>query len=285
VREINSKIEKIDNFEIKEKDIVTLTQTNHIVEVQYLSNQNHRQTIQKLDNDRYICLATGEIKEYNHTENRSQSINSIRQSVKKIRYLINNNFIGSQNELFITLTYADNMQDTEKLYKDYEKFVKRLKYYQKADIDYICLIEPQSRGAWHIHMLMKYKDNRKAYIANETLSKLWGNGFVSVKSLHDVDNIGAYLSAYLTNIDNNKEGKGLRLYMYPVGVNIYRCSRGIKHPEREKLTYEKAKSRVGEGQLTYSASIKVNINNDAADNEQAIIISKEYYNMKRSLTQ
>ena len=35
------------------------------------------------------------------------------------------------------------MQDTKRLYKDFEKFIKRLRYKLKLHIDYIVAMEPQ----------------------------------------------------------------------------------------------------------------------------------------------
>ena len=63
--------------------------------------------------------------------------------------MINNNFTGKPNELFVTLTYAKNMTDTKRLYTDMNKFIKRLKYKYKesSDIDYLAVVEPQGRGA------------------------------------------------------------------------------------------------------------------------------------------
>ena len=85
---------------------------------------------------------------------------------------------------------------------------------------------------------------------------MWGFGFVSVKSVDkNIDNIGKYLTAYLTdlpidkgtNISKELVGgevkeltskdeskriiKGARLKMLPVGIRIYRYSRGIKKPD------------------------------------------------------
>ena len=72
----------------------------------------------------------------------------------------------------------------------------------------------------------------------------------------DVDNVGAYLSAYLTNaivdaddededtveVDGVKKAviKGGRLHMYPTGMKIYRCSKGLKKPEKSFISSAKA---------------------------------------------
>lgn len=289
------------NVFISNDDLVTVTRMSHIVEVQYLEKRNTKSHIKKLDKDRFLELSTGEIKEFSHIENRSESLNSLRQTFKKLRYLINNNFTGKGNELHVTLTYAENMTDTEKLYDDFRKFMQRLKYQYKniSSIDYISVIEPQERGAWHSHLLLRFNDLDKVFIENKVLADLWGHGFVTIKSLKDVDNIGAYLSAYLADVELTEENvlkalsnkseikivqvdgkqkkfiKGGRLHMYPPGMNMFRKSKGIKFPARENMRYDKAKKIVGSAQPHYSKTYHV----DTDDFQNTI--HYEQYNLKR----
>lgn len=286
---------------IPDGDLVTVTKMNHIVEVQHMQKMNRKAHIKKLDKDRYIYLGSGEIKEFDHIENRSQSFNSLRQTFKKLRYLINNNFTGAGNELHVILTYAENMTDTKRLYKDYEKFIKRLRYKYKdiSSIDYISVVEPQGRGAWHCHVLLRFNEIDKVYIENSELAELWGHGFVTIRSLKDVDNIGAYLSAYLTDVELTEDNiisfvdtdyvivvkevngqeknivKGGRLHLYPSGMNLFRKSKGIVYPERQRMKYKEIKKIVGSAEPTYQKSITVE--NDDFTNT----INYEQYNLKR----
>lgn len=276
-------------------DLVTVTKTKHIVEVQYMEKMNFTNHIKKLDKDRYMVIDTGEVKEFEHIENRQGSLNSLRQTFKKIRYLINNNFEGKGNELHVTLTYAENMTDTERLYKDFKRFMTRLKrfYKEKTTIDYISVVEPQERGAWHCHVLMRFNCLDKVFIEHHKLEEMWGQGFVKIKSLKDVDNIGAYLSAYLSDIELNEENwkqalnkeikevdgkkyiKGGRLHMYPPGMNLYRKSKGIKFPERSRMRFEEAKKIVGSAQPHYSKVYQI----DTEEFQNTIYY--EQYNLKR----
>lgn len=282
-------------------DLVIVTGMNHIVEVQHMRKMNRQAHIKKLDKHRYVDLGTGEIKEFKHIENRSQSYNSLRQTFKKLRYLINANFEGKQNELHVILTYAENMTDTKRLYNDFDKFMKRLryKYRNESSIDYISVVEPQGRGAWHCHVLMRFNDLKSIYIKNKDLADLWGHGFVQVKSLKDVDNIGAYLSAYLTDIELNDsniiaaaknkmeiktvavEGvskkyiKGGRLHLYPSGMNLYRKSKGIKFPDRQRMKHKNVKKIVGSAKPHYEKTYIVE--NDDFENT----IHFQQYNLKR----
>lgn len=286
---------------ISPEAMVTVTQMNHLTEIQYMEKMNRAVAIKKLNKDEYVNLATGEIKEYQHIENRSESYNSLRQTFKKIRYLINNNFTGKPNELFVTLTYAENMTDTKRLYTDMNKFIKRLKYKYKesSDIDYLSVVEPQGRGAWHIHVLLRFNALSSVFVPSHELAGLWGHGFIKIERIQSVDNIGAYLSAYLADVeltdDNIRNAvaedreivekevdgvkkqfvKGGRLHMYPSGMNLYRKSKGIAFPERKKMTYKNAKKIVGSGQPHYSKRYEIE------SDEFSNTIAFEQYNSKR----
>lgn len=275
---------------------------NHIIEVQHMEKMNFKNNIQKLDKDRYMEISTGEIKEFSHSENRQQNYNSLRQTFKKLRYLINNNFQGKPNELHVTLTYKKNMIDTKQLYKDFEKFHKRLKYKYKSltAIDYVSVVEPQGRGAWHCHVLLRFNDLDKVYIKNSDMRALWGHGFVTVKTLDKIDNIGAYLSAYLADVELTEETihnalqeereivikevdgkekkfvKGGRLHMYPPGMNLFRKTKGMEYPERKMMKYEKAKKIVGSAEPHYTKSYHI----ETEDFQNTI--TYEQYNTKRS---
>ncbi len=278
---------------------------NHVTEIQQMEKMNNQANIVKIDKDRYVLKETGEIHTFNKSETRKDNHNSLRQTFKKLRYLINNNFIGYDNELHCTLTYAENMTDTKRLYRDFDSFKKRLKR-KFNNFDYLDVVEPQERGAWHHHLLLRFNGSDKAYIKNSDLAKIWSHGYVTIKNLKDVDNIGAYLSAYLADIEltdkdmslgnekvrqainkglevrekvvdgeQKKFIKGGRLHLYPPGMNLYRKSKGIVFPERQKMSYKQAKKIVGNGDPHYSRIYNVEIN----DFENTIIF--EQYNSKK----
>ena len=160
--------------DIKDTSMVTLTTMGHIFEIQYMEKKNCKLHIKKISKDEYIELQTGEIKEFNKTDKRSESINSLRQTFKKLRYLINANFQGKTNELFITLTYAQPdgkpITDKDKVYIDFKKFIKKLryKYKDKTTIDFINILEPQETGSWHCHVLIKFNQLQYIYQGNQS---------------------------------------------------------------------------------------------------------------------
>ena len=295
--------------EIKGQKIVKLTDMGNIKEIMCFEKRfKNPVQIKKISKDEYVVLSTGEIQQFKKTFNRSEGKESLRRTFKHIRELINTNFVGNKNELCFTITYKENITDPKVLYKDFDKFIKKLKYKYKS-VDYINVVEPQGRGAWHCHILLRFNDCKKIYIPNKEIAAMWGHGFVKVKAMKkDIDNLGAYLSAYLGDIELNEENvmecikngsirinkplnvkeidvngvkkkfiKGGRLHFYPTGMNIYRCSRGIKRPTVTHMSYENAKKIVGAGTPTYSSCTV--IQDDNGNNVNSII--HEQYNLKR----
>lgn len=319
-----------ESREIHEGQIVRVTKMNHIVEVLHLALEpNALIGFTKIDKYTYRNNRTGEILHYNLSETRMDNIAGVKESTKKIRNLINNNFTGEANEIWHTTTYAENMTDKDMLYRDNEVYWKRFKR-KYPSAEYICVVEPQARGAWHTHWLIKDPSRTSLFIPNAQLAEMWGHGFVTTKRPKSVDNIGAYLSAYLCDLEVTEENiptimqainqnqnvfetvtlddgtehtiqmhdkhkiqlvekdievngkkvkkqfaKGARLFMYPVGMNLYRCSRGIIKPETYKDEYGEIKEIAGR-QPSYSKTIDL-IQDDKVVNS----ITYEQYNLKR----
>lgn len=294
------KIEQIQG-KIDNHSLISLKQMGHIFEVCYCEHRNNKATIQLLDKDNYVILNTGEVKQCDHISNRSENIAQVSQSLKRLRDYINTNVIEPNNCKWITLTYKENMTDTKRLYNDFKNFIKRFKY-QYGNFEYIVAMEPQERGAWHCHCIIIF-DKKAPFIRNKIIEQLWGQGFTKTNKLNDIDNIGAYLTAYLGDMEYKKEYgniekfnikevdeiggiklktpkkfiKGGRLCMYPPNFNLYRISRGIKKPTKEYMQYSVAKEKVGLGNPTYSKTIKLTDNSNNFTN----VISYEYYNTKR----
>lgn len=303
--------ENLDTIKIGREDLVSLKIMGHIYEICYLQKKNNKISTQLIDKDHYMYLDTGEIFECNHIENRSESKFQVGQSLKRLRDYINTNVVDTNKCKWITLTYAKNMQDTKKLYKDFQKFMQKLRYqYKDYKIEYIVACEPQARGAWHMHLILIF-DKVAPFISNATIEKLWEQGFTKTTKLDNIDNIGAYLTAYLGDMEfteenilelqkqglnvsqmslkevNEIEGikleepksfiKGGRLYMYPPKFNLYRISRGIKKAKKEYYSYHVAKEKAGLRLPTYSKGIKISDLDNSFDNR----IIYEYYNTKR----
>ena len=305
----NFKVKKIDNIKIPENANVRVKLTGTIMELMYSQKTLNTQIfIKKLNGHEYVDLRTGEVFEYDIIENRSENLDSVRRSLGRLRDYINTNVLSVINCKWVTLTYAENMTDTTKLYDDFKKFVKKARY-KYGYFEYIIACEPQGRGAWHIHMLMIFP-NKAPYIPNKIMSEIWSHGFTTTKKLDEnISNIGAYLTAYLGDFDYSdldklssqelqkmqgkqikdvevleadgtkipkKIIKGGRLHMYPANFNLYRCSRGIKQPAVFKeIEIEVQKIiKVSRAGLTFEKTISIS----NTDTEFKNTLNYRYYN-------
>lgn len=260
-----------------------------------MSSRPSAPSIQKISATEYINLLDGTLHEFQKSDTRADNTDSLRKSFKQLRDIVNCNTTNNDCLHWVTLTYAENMQDTKRLYKDFDRFWKRFRRYcQKCKYpipQYITAIEPQERGAWHIHCIIIWNMKRPYIDNNGVFEPMWGQGFTKIKGVpEDCDNFGAYLSAYLSDIQVSEDGdekpnddkskkyvKGARLKFYPVGVNLFRHSRGVKLPTSEQLCTDSIeKEKASSGKLTFNCSYTV-----SDDDGKERYISKSYYNTKR----
>lgn len=299
------KIERIKKTTIKNEAIVSLKSMGNTYEICWCEHKNNKASISKVDKNHYIDNTTGELKECKHISNRSDSKSQLAQSFKRLREIINTNVTNVNNCKWITLTYRDEITDTKQVYSDFDKFIKRFKY-KYGKVEYINVCEPQGNGRWHFHCLIIFP-SKAPYIDNSEICNLWGNGFTKTQKLdYRIDNLGAYLSAHISDIEINEDDihnldygnstikkvnyvngvklnspkyyvKGARLNLYPPNFKLYRTSRGIKKPIKEYMTYEQAKEKIGLDEPTYSKSIKLSETNGQFNSK----IVYEHYNIKR----
>lgn len=279
--------------------------------------------LRRISADFYEDLRTNEVFEYSHIENRSQCAQSIRRTLFRVRAIINTNVLASSCARWVTLTYRDNMCNTKQLYDDFSSFWKRFKRFSEkmewGRPEYICIVEPQGRGAWHIHAFFLWNVQAPFIPNNEILEPLWGHGWTVCRAISGaIDDIGAYFSAYLSDIElkafeklpesekvdalssgsldivsreildydgklvKKRVVKGARLHMYPPKMQILRRSKGIRNPVEERIIYGDACRDVGKAQRTYSRAYEIIERNKSTGAEERInIISKEYYNERR----
>lgn len=308
---MNTKINRLKDYDINPRDEVTLiTYNSWLKEILYVKNKNSKGRIKLLPGGKYQNTATGEIKQCKkQIENRAQGKDSLRKTFRKIREAINTNCTDVRKCKMITLTYKENMMDTKRFDSDINKFVKKFNYrYGKSENIKVC--EPQARGSLHAHIIFIWDDVAPNIDYNDVI-RMWGKGFVKVSPLYDnVDNLGAYFTAHLSDLpveecditceeafkkkmgikevyldaETGKELKspkyyikGARLDLYPPNFRIYRPSRGLKKPTRDKMEYRGALKKVDSDEPTFESSIRVL---DSDGNELNVIVRK-YYNSRR----
>lgn len=199
---------------------------------------------------------------------RTDNISTLKKSFKRNRDIINCNFTGDNNELFLTLTYRDRKRgkDIKAVNADFDRFIKRIKrktHVNTVNLVWFSALEPQADGTWHLHCLLKWQDRKRIFIANTMLTTLWGCGFTKTTAIDNVTNIGAYLTAYLTNVvvDSTEENemkdsttwtvnhehmieKGGRLGYYHSFTHVGRHSRNCKHPQTSYMNADQLNQMV-----------------------------------------
>ena len=306
--------EKLDQIPEKNPNVlVKVTEMGNVVEVQYMSRRNCKQTIQMLQGgEQFVICATGEVKDVEHHATRKDNKKGLYKTFANARAVINANVTDVSKVRWCTLTYAENMTDPKRLYEDFRKFNMRFQTYCKgkgySKPEYIVMMEPQGRGAWHAHLLYIWQDQKAPYISNQDFRELWGHGFVRIKKLDNVDNVGAYLTAYLGDMEidemdfskavgkqckvvevEDEDGKkvkkaivkGARLDLYPANFNMLRCSRGVKRPVEEMMCQDQASKKVLGATKTFESAIKLTDH----ENDFETVIIREQYNKVRGKNQ
>lgn len=318
------KVERLDKLPDGWKPrYIKCTRAGNISEFVQMSRKPKDIDARRISKDFYIkpSEGSGELHEYAHSSDKSGCIDSVRRSLAALRLIINANCSDARRLSWVTLTYAENMTDTKRLYEDYKSFWKRFIYWCKkqgySSPEYIAVAEPQGRGAWHLHCLWIWSDKAPFIDNNTVLWKLWRHGFTKIKAVRtDCDNLGAYFSAYLSDMtveeweqahgcqiadeyttekevqqeDGSKVSKkivkGARLKLYPAGMNIYRASRGIVRPVSDELTAAAAeKEKASAGTLTFASAVAIETDSAGVGGFGSQIIAKEYYNSKRPKSQ
>jgi len=281
----------INNFTPDDNAITHVCISGNVTELRAMDRSyNNLRHIKRINQNEYYDTRTGEVKEYQRREQkRNRNMN---RSFERLRQLINTNFTGEINERHITLTYAEKMTDFDKASKDFKRFWEKL-HYHYPDLEFIRIIEPQHTGSWHIHALLKSNNYRNLSIPLEQIETLWGNGFVRKTLTLGCDNVGAYFTALLKNLDvfendtketNDKQYiiKNARLQFYPPNKRFYGYSKGIIQPTRFKTTYKKALKYVNEKDLTYSSASEIILTYDNLDENVTVNkIARYQFNKKR----
>jgi len=316
VRKIEFK--KLEEIPSKNPNLpVKVTTMGNVIEVQYMSRRNNKQTVQMLPGgEQFVICSTGEVKDIEHHKTRKDNKKGLYKTFANARGVINANVTDVSKVRWCTLTYAENMTDTKRLYSDFVKFNKRFQYYCASKgyskPEYIVMMEPQGRGAWHAHLLYIWQDMKAPFIPNEEFRDLWGHGFVRIKKLDNVDNVGAYLTAYLGDMElsevnaeefekvtrgatikqvevEEEDGtkvtkavlKGARLNLYPADFKMLRCSKGVKRPVEEMMYQDEVEKKVLGATKTFTSAVQLN----DTENDFNCVIIKEQYNKVRGKNQ
>jgi hypothetical protein len=198
---------------------------------------------------------------------RQQTVRDARNTTRRLALM---NF--NDNDKFITLTYKKNMRDIEQADKDFKNFIKRFKYkFDLKNFKYLAVREFQKRGAIHYHFIcnwdikLKTEDEIKNY--ERILGKdIWKHGFVDIKQMNNIDNVGAYIIKYMT--------KNVAVEFFK-GKKIYLCSQGLDRPKIYKGIEAEQILK------TYNLLQKKEVFTNDYDSEYLGKITYKEYNLKR----
>lgn len=285
--DVKVKVKFMPDFKIDDKwgelRVSVSVQGETYAETLYMQKKT-RSPIRKISKTEYINIRTGQIGQYK--EHNGKYDETLKKTFVRLRGLIRTNFSsGQMDQIFITLTYEERRIDAERLGGDFKKFITRLRRrYPQKQFEYIAVMEPQADGTWHVHLLLKVTNEKSLYIKQDVLQKLWGQGIVFVEALKSVDDTGAYYVAYFTDVlDESKEGtkrkkKAERLKFYPKNFKFYRCSRGIKDPERIE-TFGSVVNEVY-GRPVFEQTFEIE---DQVTMQACNLINKRIYKLRRKL--
>ena len=156
---------------------------------------------------------------------------ALQRAKKTLRRLINANVDAwGEKAKFFTLTFRENVQDIKYANSEFKKFRQRLSRHifgrnEPNGLRYVAVIEFQERGAIHYHMVTF----NMPYVPHADLERIWGHGFIKINAIDDVDNVGAYVTKYMTKDNDDERLKGEKCYF---------SSRGLIKPVEEIIKKE-----------------------------------------------
>lgn len=200
------------------------------------------------------------------TEMRSGALRRTRMTIMR---LVNSN---PDFFTFLTLTFDENKFENKKDITEFEKcnylfmtFMQRLKY-NFPGIKYLAVpefqgdyyfrtgIKKEFGGAIHYHLLLNQKvDTKKIEI-------IWRHGFVKINKIKSINNVGLYVSKYLSKESFNRKYFGKKKFFYSRNLNRPQEFKGQECQEM-LMSYSPPPEKVYEKKFSnkYRGEVMVNI--------------------------
>lgn len=195
---------------------------------------------------------------------------------RDLRRLINSNInmygVGSK---FVTLTFREHVTTFEQANYEWKKFRQRLEDYLEKYIRYVVVPEFTKIGRIHYHVV--FFDI--PYIQNKKLQDIWGQGYVKINAIENVDNVGAYVCKYMTKGEESEEKEQNSIENDRLkGKKCYFSSRRLYKPVeiKEKDRVENLAVALPASALTYSSTF---------ENEYNSVLYKQYNMNKADIEQ
>ncbi|WP_171014998.1 rolling circle replication-associated protein [Culicoidibacter larvae] len=120
------------------------------------------------------------------------------------------------SDKFLTVTFAENIQDREIANYLFMKFIQRLRYHF-GTFEYLAVPELQNRGAIHYHILLF----GLPFISKDHLADIWKHGYIKINAVERYYNLAHYIAKYINKDFETGRKKAQKRYM---------SSRGLKKP-------------------------------------------------------
>lgn len=153
-------------------------------------------------------------------EEKKRRDDHLKRTRSQLRRLITSNATAwNCTPIFVTYTFAENITKIQEANYLFGIYTKRLNRRLGRKVKYLTVPEFQKRGAVHYHTI--YFDIPYIEGLKKILRETWGYGFIDLKTIRKIKNIGAYVSKYL-----RKDTADIRL----TRQKGYFCSKGLKQP-------------------------------------------------------
>lgn len=189
-------------------------------------------------------------------ENRGKVLSRARKTVRR---LINANIGQYGDEFtakFLTLTFAEHVTDIKTANYEFEKFIKRMNYVlfqsKKAVLKYVAVIEFTKIGRVHYHVVLF----NVPYVKASEMAEIWGNGFIKINKIENVDNVGAYVCKYMTkdnwDLLSKKSYFTSRKLYKPIEITDKKIVENVRNSlQSDNVTYESQFHNDQLGNITY----------------------------------
>jgi len=143
---------------------------------------------------------------------------SILRAQAQVRRLVNSNaFVWGYMPIFVTYTFRENLQDIVLANSLFTAHMRAMKKKHFGHLRYLAVPEFQKRGAVHFHVVffdLPYMEGIKQIFESN-----WTHGFIQVKAIRHVRNVGAYISKYFSKGWAMQRKKGSKAFFTSFGLH------------------------------------------------------------------
>lgn len=201
----------------------------------------------------------GDVESFENEEGRR--MDSIVRAQTKIRRLVNaNSFVWGYQPIFVTYTFRENITDIVEANTMFTSHMRMLKKRIGKHLRYVAVPEIQGSrlekygvAVWHFHVV--FFDLPFIYGIKNIFAEEWEHGFVQVKSIKHVKNVGAYISKYFSKQWAESRAKGKKSFFSSFGLYqpVVHYSLLTALPDKCKLNEEYSSEYVSEkyGRVVY----------------------------------